>query len=477
MKKYFNIAMAALLGVSMAACSDDDPELGMPQVNPQEALMPAEGITAADAVADGGSVNLTSGNVKMIDITELENFPASSKLAVVMSVSATQDMAVSRDLDLEMQSATDGTAIYSGYALATEWTEAFRALVSRDPAPRSMWVSYKAYAFNDNQRVLLGSIGEKQEVIVTPMPLEHVIESEYYVFDGNFATAVRMDHSGNVYDHPEFSAVLELAVSQIPYKFQIIPESTKNAANSWEQNQSYIFYGPDGETAMAASTSESEAQWFTINQGGRYLVTVDMWSLTYKIQPAAEYLYVPGGGNGWSFTTMLASDNYINYRGFAYLSGEFKFTDAPDWGAPGNYGNAGDNTTLQNGSNSNFSVDGSEGLYYLSVDLGQMNYTKSAISTIAIIGSIQDVNWDHGKSIVMTPDDATMLTWSATVTFAEGNEWKFAMNRDWAINLGAADEEGLLKFDGGNIKVEASDAGIKTVHLDLSTVPYQYWIE
>lgn len=483
MKKYLNIALAAVLSMGFAACSDD-PYLGIPSTNPQEPIMPADGVTAADAVAAGGSVDLNAagenGSVKMLNVTEVKDFPASSTLAIVMNVSATEDMANAQAIDLAVTPATDGTAVYYAYAPATEWTTIFRSIVSRDPAPKSMWVNYVAYAVNENQRVLLGSVGAKQEVVVTPIAPDHVIESAYYVYiaGGSFADAQKLTQEGNVYDNPEFVAVINVAADQVPCKFQLIPESTKTAGQTWAQNHARVFYGPQGESTLVASTPEADAPQFTISTPGRYELRANMYDLTYKLQAAAEYLYVPGGGNGWSFTTMLGTDNYINYRGFAYLDGQFKFTNAPGWDAPGNYGNAGDNKTLENGSNDNFSVDDVSDLYYLDVNLGTMSYTKTRITKIAIIGDVANIGWDHGKSIAMTADDAQKLNWSVTVNLEEGKEWKFAMNGGWDINLGGvAGEDYTLRFGGDNIKVTAADAGTHTIHLDLSTVPYQWWIE
>lgn len=163
MKKYLNIALAAVLSMGFAACSDDDPYLGIPSVNPQEPIMPADGVTATDAVAAGGSVDLNAagenGSVKMLDVTEVKDMPASSKLAIVMNVSVTEDMANAQAIDLTVAPATDGNAVYYAYVSANEWTELFRTMVSRDPAPKNMWVNYVAYAVSENQRVLLGAVG------------------------------------------------------------------------------------------------------------------------------------------------------------------------------------------------------------------------------------------------------------------------------------------------------------------------------
>ena len=483
MKKYLKIALAAVLSIGFAACSDDDPCLGTPSTNPQEPIMPADGIAAADVVAAGGSVDLNAagaqGEVKMLDITKLEDFPANSTLAIVMNVAKTQDMAGAKAIDLALKPAADGTAIYSAYAPASEWSDTFVSMISRDPAAKEMWVNYVAYAVNENQRVLLGSVGSAQNVIVTPIAPDHLIESAYYVHIAGdaFTAAQKMQQEGNVYDNSEFVAVINVEADKVPCKFQIRPESTKAAGQTWEQNHALKFFGPGEGDKLAESSAAANAPEFTIATAGRYQIRVDMYTLTYKLQEAAEYLYVPGGGNGWSFSTMLGTDNYINYQGFAYLSDQFKFTNAPGWDAPGNYGNAGDNKTLKNGSNDNFTVDGAADLYYLNVDLGTMTFTKTAITKIAIIGDVAGINWNHDNSIAMTADDATKLAWSVTVNLEAGKDWKFAMNGGWEINLGGASVEGTLRFGGDNIKVTADEAGTRTIHLDLSTVPYQWWIE
>lgn len=54
-------------------------------------------------------------------------------------------------------------------------------------------------------------------------------------------------------------------------------------------------------------------------------------------------------------------------------------------------------------------------------------------------------------------------TWTADVTFAAGDEFKFRFNGDWGYNFGG--DLSNLTFDAGNIKVD--EAGTYTVTLNL----------
>ncbi len=55
MKKFLNIALTAVLALAFSACDDVDLEKGTPSTTPQQPIIPADGITAIDVVANGGS--------------------------------------------------------------------------------------------------------------------------------------------------------------------------------------------------------------------------------------------------------------------------------------------------------------------------------------------------------------------------------------------------------------------------------------
>lgn len=178
-----------------------------------------------------------------------------------------------------------------------------------------------------------------------------------------------------------------------------------------------------------------------------------------------EFIYVPGGGNGWSFKTMLAPDaNCEFYTGYAYLKDEFKFTGAAEWSdEAGNWG-AVDPTgnQMQNGSQTNFKVPAKpgNGLYYISVNYPALTFRTTAIAKVGLVGEFN--GWSADNSVAMTPNDDFTI-WTAEVAIS--GEWKFCMNDSWDLNLGGAVDE--LVQGGDNLKVSGN-----VVTLNLSTIPY-----
>ncbi len=483
MKKFLNIALTAVLALAFSACDDVDLEKGTPSTTPQQPIIPADGITAIDVVANGGSVNLepaTDGYVDLLDITKLENFPENQELKIVMNVSTSQDMSAARQIDLNVIPAPDGTAIKVAQVSATDLDEAVKAMVTRDPTVQStLYVNYVAYALDGTTTVLLGSVGTQQSIVITPLSYEHIVESTYYIYgtiNGNsIADAVQLSHQGNQYDNPVFQLKVDISSDQLTdggWKFKVIPASTKQAGQTWEQNHSLTFIGSgEEEGTLAYATTEADCEWIVVDKPGEFMLNINVLDQTWSISNAIPFVYVPGDGNGWSWSTKLSTTNYINYTGFANLKGSFKFTGAAEWNNDkGNYGAGETNYQLQNGSNTNFTVDGTEGLYYLNVNLGNMSYTKTLITSIGIVGSNND--WNAAAPIEMTPSDDN-LTWEGEVTLSDSDIFKFCMNHGWDINLGGTEDN--LTVGGNNL--DSPGAGTYLILLDLSVYPYQCFIE
>lgn len=486
MKKIFNIALTALIALGFTACDDDDDVFyGIPSVNPQQPIMPADGITATDIVADGGTVDLdavkTDGYIDMLDITRLENFPAGQQLKVVMNVSATADMAASQAIDLNVIDGTAAGVIKVAQAPALAWNEAFNTLVSRDPSAKTMYVNYVAYAVQGTTTVLLGSVGTPQAVSVVPFSPEHPVETEYYIYgtisQDQISSAVKLSHEGNQYDNPVFSTKINVTSADIEanggWKFKVIPQTTFAAGQTWEQNHSAVFIGAGRrEGTLAYSTDEADCEWIVIDKPGEYMLNVNVLDQTWELSNAIEYVYVVGNGNGWSWSTRLFTSDYINYQGFAFLNGEFKFTGTAGWNNDlGNYGAGATNYELLNGSNTNFQLDGNPGLYLINLNLPGLTYKKTLISSVGVVGSCN--GWNAGAPIEMSPSD-DYLTWEAEVTLTDTYEFKFCMNHGWDINLGGAEDD--LQFNSPQ-NLYSPGAGTYLFVLDLSALPYQCYLE
>lgn len=483
MKKILNIALTAALALAWTACDDVDVDYGIPSTNPQEGIMPANGVQATDVIATGGLVDLdalkTDGYVTMLNITKAENLPADQTLKVVMNVASKEDMSDAKKIELTVAPSDAPGVLFTASAPALAWDEVFKSLVSRDPSAKMMYVDYVAYAERGSSEVLLGSIGTKQAVSVKPFGYDHEVETVYYVYgtinDGSIATAVKLSHDGNQYDNPEFKVKIDITSEDIAsaggWKFKVIPQSTFATGKDWAQNKNGVYIGAGSEEGtLAYATAEKDAEWVVLTKPGSYMLNINIFDQTYTLTNAIEYLYMPGDGNGWTWSTKLFTDNYINYKGFANLANQFKITGTAGWNTDlGNYGAGDNNYTLVNGSNDNFKIDGPNGLYWVEVDFSSMTYKKTQIKTIGLVGSHN--NWSAPTATAMTPSEDNLI-WEGTLTLTDADEFKFCMNGGWDINLGGAEDD--LTIGGGNLK---PGAGTYLVTLDLSALPYQCYIE
>ena len=164
-----------------------------------------------------------------------------------------------------------------------------------------------------------------------------------------------------------------------------------------------------------------------------------------------DYIYAIGGDTGWTACYALRSSqeggvNTGKYKGFGYLSQEFKFKpNENDWN--GDWEFDGEGKIADNGGSN---CPGPEGSYYMiEVDLTAMTYTLTPITTIGIVGPAQAGGWDSDTDMAYNPQTGA---WEVTVTLSAG-EMKFRANDDWGINWGGAAD--ALTQGGGNLTVDA----------------------
>lgn len=193
------------------------------------------------------------------------------------------------------------------------------------------------------------------------------------------------------------------------------------------------------------------------------------YDLTVKpYEKGSEFLYTPGDANGWSFTgaQKLTTSDFTTYWGYAILApGGFKFTSADNWDGI-NYGAGEEEGTLSDDPEAgNLTVE-EKGLYYCTVNLGNLTYTTSLVSTYGIIGDATPLGWDDETTL--ESDD--YLVWSATMKLVPG-QYKFRANNAWDINLGGASADNLTP-GGDNLNFDGEE-GEYLVTLDLSTPPYK----
>ena len=173
-----------------------------------------------------------------------------------------------------------------------------------------------------------------------------------------------------------------------------------------------------------------------------------------------DYIFAIGGDTGWSGTYPLRSSvtdgsNTGVYKGFGWLSAEFKFKpNADNWEGDWEFDSEGKIADIAGGPNC--PAPETPGYYMIEVDLNTMTFKLTLINSIGIIGPAQDGGWDTDTD--MTYDSETGA-WTATVTLASDN-MKFRANDAWDINWGGSLD--ALTQGGGDIAVEA---GTYTIHL------------
>lgn len=449
--KKISIMLLAALALGFTACEDES--TAIPQSNPQEPIMSAEGIVVApvDSVPafDLKALADAEADAAVLNVVEAQNLPAVGDLTFVMQLSKTEDFAAVQEI---------ATAVVNNQVCVdpADWQAAHLKVLGKNPKTQDAYVRFAAYVVNGTSSVRIGNPNlyyGAHKVSVTPFPAAVTIEDSYSLVI-NGGETIAMNHTGDVYDNPVFTAKLDVTVAQ-----------------EWAVKGAELTYAPvAGDSEMNGTLVAGEG-WGAMPVG-TWLLTVNMETLTYSFSSAVENLWTPGDANGWNHggSQMLFTNNYTEYMGFANLSPSgFKFTSAADWNHI-NYGDAGEEGKLStDGGAGNLTV-AEKGLYWCKVDIAALTWSATKIETIGVIGGFN--GWS--ESLALEPVDETKLQWTGTITLNEGDEYKFRCNNDWAINLGGADEYNLVP-DGANLKAPAT--GTFTITLDLSVVPYACYLE
>ena len=442
--------LLAALAFGFTACEDES--TAVPQSNPQEPIMSAEGIVVApvDSVPafDLKALADAEADAAVLNVVEAQNLPAVGDLTFVMQLSKTEDFAAVQEV---------ATAVVNNQVCVdpADWQAAHLKVLGKNPKTQDAYVRFAAYIVNGSSSVRIGNPNlyyGAHKVSVTPFPAAVTIEDSYSLVI-NGGETIAMNHTGDVYDNPVFTAKVDVTEAQ-----------------EWAIKGAELTYAPVADETSAEFGTLVAGEGWGVMPVGTWLLTVNMETLTYSFSSAVENLWTPGDANGWNHggSQMLFTNNYTEYMGFANLSPSgFKFTSAADWNHT-NYGDAGEEGKLStDGGAGNLTV-AEKGLYWCKVDIAALTWSATKIETIGVIGGFN--GWS--ESLPLTSEDG--LFWTGTITLNEGDEYKFRCNNDWAINLGGADEYNLVP-DGANLKAPA--AGTYTITLDLSMVPYACYLE
>lgn len=473
--KYTAIFGLAALALGFSACDEIEDATGLPQTNPQLPIITVDNVPVTPAASAQQAINLVQANndggtITLATISTPSDFPEGFR-AEVLSFEVSDDASFTKKQTIAAVTDAEGNVT----AQADDWEAAHQAIFGKNPKTTTTYVRIPAWAVKGDQSVRLGNENayfSNFTTQVTPFDLfdGFVVEDAYYLVgsfcDWDFSKALKFSHSDyDPYDDPTFS--LKVPAQTPDWEWVIIPESTYAAGHFVDGPQSS--YGVEFSNSLKGSLVVNDTEDYgtagVISVNAGMLFKVNMLDLTYEIEELPSVLYTPGNSNGWSFDNcqQLTSYETGKYRGFVYINGIFKFTDAPNWDGT-NYGDSGTDGELStDGGAANLELPAEgEGLYFADVNTNDLTYTLTYISAVNMPGAYN--GWDINS--MMTSTD--YLHWTMTADL-QGGEFKFAFNNSWSLSYGGAADD--LQYNGPNSQ---APAGTYLVTLDLTSVPYTY---
>ena len=488
--KKLNIFLMMALALGFASCEPEWVE-PTPQTNPQEELFTAEDLVVTSELPEAMNLDVEDTQVAVAKFNSVSNLPTGATVEFAMFMA--KDDTYANAVEVTVTN-VDSVA----YTTIADLQTAYTAVQGRNPQAKDVFVQYAAYVVNGTEKVRVNGLNTfyaPAKVNMTPVHPGFVMEEAYYLVWGddaenlNLETAYKFNHSDkDVYDDTNFSIVVDITPEQVENGFwwMVVPQSTIDAGEiSGEAGSAYgVFEGEEESTSGALISFGREDETCSVPvtfEPGKYQFSINMYYANeaqegevyreFAITPAFDNLWTPGNSNGWNHdnSNMLATNDYITYSGFAYLNGDFKFSNSNDWNHT-NYGKTDDEGVLSTDGGAGNLSSGAAGLFWCSVNIPNLEYAITKIETIGLIGGFN--GWAQSLPLTETITGAKDIKYTGTFEVASvengGNEFKFRANDDWAINLGGTVDN--LTNGGDNLKVE--EVGTYEVVLDLSNLPY-----
>ena len=307
------------------------------------------------------------------------------------------------------------------------------------------------------------------------------ISDAYYLIGGpgewnaESAMTMQFSHSAlDVFEDPVFTYTFEGNGGDMWFAFGDKDAIDAVAGGTWNK-----LFGTKGESTDLSGSFDrrynldGDHSFCVDGKAKFYRFQINLADMTYTITPLnfQEYIYEAGVNNDWGAVAqpLYCPDGNGTYTGFFYAQdadwsggkGAFKFTGAfNDW-SQGNYGTGTINadglsgTLIDDGGSGNVLAD--PGFYQAEVNLANMTYKLTPITTIGIVGPAQAGGW--GDDTDMTYNKETRA-WEATLELA-ADELKFRANDGWDINWGGSVDN--LTAGGANLKI--AEAGTYFVQL------------
>ena len=427
------------LMAAMASCTEDYKDWASPVNNPQE---PTKSVEVS--VTSAGSINLANAEESIQLFTP----------SVVVSDEAVSTYTV--ELYAEAEGARkELTADSEGKVLTADLQDAVVSLCGARPVERSLFMDITCLTNVAGQSIQ--NFSKNVAIKITP-EAPFIDPAGYYVvgnIDGWTCTRVddyhMVNNGGDVYENPEFSVTIAAVAGVDPYEVKFVPSSAFKEDGTIENWGIALSALPDvDEIANKGSFSYNNAGGnikFAAAEGAKfYTIKANLLEGTYEVTSLSfnPFVYFIGATDGWSNAEQklaLTDDSGI-YTGYLYCAdpngwgNELKFQKVPgDWGTEINSGHmtGGISGDFADGGG-NFKATAGEGVYYVTLNLNANTLNGIFVNKMGIIGDFN--GW--GGDVEMTWN-ATDYCFEATGAGVTANGWKFRINADWGINLGAND--------------------------------------
>ena len=427
------------LMAAMASCTEDYKDWASPVNNPQE---PTKSVEVS--VTSAGSINLANAEESIQLFTP----------SVVVSDEAVSTYTVELYADAE-GARKELTADSEGKVLTVDLQDAVVSLCGARPVERSLFMDITCLTNIAGQSIQ--NFSKNVAIKITP-EAPFIDPAGYYVvgnIDGWTCTRVddfhMVNNGGDVYENPEFTVTIAAVAGVDPYEVKFVPSSAFKEDGTIENWGIALSALPDvDEIANKGSFSYNNAGGnikFAAAEGAKfYTIKANLLEGTYEVTSLSfnPFVYFIGATDGWSNAEQklaLTDDSGI-YTGYLYCAdpngwgNEFKFQKVPgDWGTEINSGHmtGGISGDFADGGG-NFKATAGEGVYYVTLNLNANTLNGIFVNKMGIIGDFN--GW--GGDVEMTWN-ATDYCFEATGAGVTANGWKFRINADWGINLGAND--------------------------------------
>ncbi len=455
--------------VAFASCDGYEEPNPDPQTNPAQSIMGTDDITVAAPSATATAVSLAdyeAGQVPVLQVTRLENWPSQYTLTGVMEYSATEDFAQYQSIDM-----TYNADDMMFYVATDDWQTAFIEMNTYNPATKTNYVRFELYAEYESAKTRLGDVANavfaQRAISITPM-VTFIVENSYTIV-GTTNVAMTPNNADNVYDPPVFAGAFD--VPEGGFYWQIKSESGK-------------VYGPANPANMSGTLVEGNGQG-CITELGAHMITIDLQNMTYTVTSALAniYVYTVSTSSAANCYPLFTTD-FITYQGFANINrdsyrlcSEIATQANMRWGMlTGDDGNGvpGSLELITDPTASPLGIPvATRGCYYVSANTSALTYSDNYCGMFSLIGGFNGTSW--GEDVDFTPNSKNMV-WTATftVTDTEPFEFKIRTNNDWdGADLGAGSNPsnlGELWEHGSNLQWTYG-AGTFTLTLDLTTYP------